>query len=164
MFRFLIVFLGLVSSFGFASSAQADQPSYDGSRGNPVVRAVYFHADWCANCRILQPELDKAKVSGKNLPVQHITLDFTNPQTWDAAIEIALDNNVVAAYNAYAGTTGLVVLVAGDTGEQIDCVNRLYTAPAMVHAFENAVQRVRSTQPGNRNTGSIVCPPSRMAP
>jgi thiol-disulfide isomerase/thioredoxin len=128
------------------------------------VKAVYFYASWCSNCKIVDPILEKARKQTKNLPVQHLTLDFSNPQTWDKAMEVAFDNDVVSAYNAYAGTTGMVVLLAADTGEQIDCVNRLFTVDTMALAFERAVERVETMATGSRDTGSMVCPVGRPAP
>jgi thiol-disulfide isomerase/thioredoxin len=153
----------LFAAFGSVDTV-ASAAEFAVPQQQPLVRAVFFHADWCSNCRMIAPVLDQAKNDGRNLRVEHLTLDFTNPASWDQAIEIALDHNVVSVYNAYAGTTGLVVLVAADTGERIDCVNRLYTAPAMVQAFESAVHRVETTPPGSRDVGSIVCPAGRMAP
>jgi len=143
--------------------------SYSASSADPVanssaakVRAVYFHADWCSNCLVLRPKLEQAKLDTVDLPVQHITLDFTNAQTWDQAMETALDEDVVATYNAYAGTTGMVVLLAADTGERIDCVNKLFSVATISESFKQAVDRVDTVAPGSRDTGSIVCPPSRM--
>ncbi|MBL1431365.1 MAG: thioredoxin family protein [Robiginitomaculum sp.] len=156
MTRLLLIAALVFSSFGSVAAYAADQTS--------KVRAVYFYASWCSNCRIVDPILEKARKQTKNLPVQHLTLDFSNPQTWDKAIETAFDNDVVATYNAYAGTTGMVVLLAADTGEQIDCVNRTFTADTMALAFERAVERVETMAVGSRDTGSMVCPTGRPAP
>lgn len=128
---------------------------------SPVVRAVLFRADWCANCHILEPILDVAMEQAKELPVELVVLDFTNAADWDQSVEIALDHNVVKTYNAYAGITGLVVLTSVDTGERIDCINRTFTAPAMVHAMKQAVAIVRSTPQGQRDHNSVFCPPGR---
>jgi len=152
--------MSLLLSVSFATADRA----LASSAVQPLVRAIFFHADWCPNCRVIVPALDRAKRDTAMLPVQFITLDFTTPQSWDQAIEIAVQNDIVSTYNAYAGTTGLVVLVAADTGERIDCINRTFTRSAMVQSFENAVTRVQTTQPGMRDTGSIICPPGRVAP
>ncbi|PHR60866.1 MAG: hypothetical protein COA47_06565 [Robiginitomaculum sp.] len=154
----------LIAAFTVVSASGATDVVVRTSSGQPEVRAVLFRADWCANCRVLEPVLAQAVAKATHLPVQHISLDFTNAQTWDHAIELALDHDIVTTYNAYAGTTGLVVLVAADTGERIDCINRLYTVDAMVAAFDKAVKRTRTSPPGSRDVGSVVCPPSRMAP
>ncbi len=162
--RLRSVLFVLIAAFATANASSATDVVVQASAGQPEVRAVLFRADWCANCRVLEPVLERAQSKAKHIPVQHIKLDFTNAQTWDHAIELALDHDIVSTYNGYAGTTGLVVLVAADTGERIDCVNRLFTADAMVAAFDKAVKRTRTSPPGSRDVGSAICPPSRMAP
>lgn len=127
----------------------------------PVVRAVLFRADWCANCHVLEPVLEKAMSDAAGIPVELVVLDFTNPQKWDQSIEVALDHNVVQVYNAYAGITGLVVLTAADTGERIDCFNRTFSAPAMVHAMKQAVSISLSAPKGSRARPSAFCPAGR---
>jgi len=164
MFRNTVTLWIVIISLGFAGALLSSKALLAQSINNPAIKAVYFHADWCSNCRILQPRLAEAKTSSAGLSVQHVTLDFTNSQTWDSAIELALEHDIVSTYNAYAGTTGLVVLVASDTGERIDCVNRLYTPDAMVQAFSRAIERTQTTKPGGRDSNSVVCPPSRMRP
>jgi len=140
---------------GFAGNAKAS------NQEQPVIRAVLFRADWCANCHVLEPVLKKAMAQAANIPVELVTLDFTNAADWDQSVEIALDHNVVKTYNAYAGITGLVVLTSADTGERIDCINRTFTASAMVHAMKQAVASVQSLPPGHRDQNSAFCPPGR---
>ena len=127
----------------------------------PVVRAVLFRADWCANCHVLEPVLEKAMSDAADMPVELVVLDFTNPQKWDQSIEVALDHNVVQVYNAYAGITGLVVLTAADTGERIDCINRTFSASAMVHVMKQAVSVSLSAPKGSRSRASAFCPAGR---
>ena len=127
----------------------------------PVIRAVLFRADWCANCHILEPVLEKAMAQAVDVPVELVVLDFTDAARWDQSIEVALDHDVVGIYNGYAGITGLVVLASADTGERIDCINRTFSAPAMVHAMEQAVLTAQSTAQGGRSGQSVFCPPGR---
>ncbi|MCF6294030.1 MAG: thioredoxin family protein [Robiginitomaculum sp.] len=156
MIKLVLITALVFSSFGGLTAYAGDE--------QPKVRAVYFYASWCSNCRVVDPILEKARKQTQGLAVQHLTLDFSNPQTWDKAMEVAFDNDVVATYNAYAGTTGMVVLLAADTGEQIDCVNRLFTVDTMALSFERAVERVETMAAGSRDTGSMVCPVGRPAP
>jgi len=140
---------------GFAGNAKAS------NQEQPVVRAVLFRADWCANCHILEPVLQKAMQQAADIPVELVTLDFTNAARWDQSVEVALDHNVVKTYNAYAGITGLVVLTSVDTGERINCINRTFTSTAMVHALQQAVAAVKTLPPGGRDQNSAFCPPGR---
>jgi len=146
-------FFSLLPVSGYSATAASVQP--------PVVRAVLFRADWCANCHVLEPVLEKAMSDAAGLPVELVVLDFTNPQKWDQSIEVALDHKVVQVYNAYAGITGLVVLTAADTGERIDCINRTFSAPAMVHALKQAVSVSLSAPKGSRSRASAFCPTGR---
>ncbi len=154
-FTALFLLFVLSPTMGMTKTAVARQPE------PPLVRAVLFRADWCANCHILEPVLEQAMVQAVGVPVELVVLDFTDAARWDQSIEIALDHDVVGIYNAYAGITGLVVLTSADTGERIDCINRTFSAPAMVHAMEKAVLTVQTTPPGDRSAKSVFCPPGR---
>ncbi len=155
--RFILKICLLVCALALPGAAMAAPTAF-----SPIlVRAAYFHADWCGNCRQIQPILQQAKKDAQALPIQHLTLDFSNAKTWDAAMETALENNIVSMYNGYAGTTGMVVLIAADTGERIGCLNRMFDAAAMVKVFEAAIKRVNTTPPGSRDAGSALCPAMR---
>ncbi len=156
---FTFALLLLVGAFA-PLYADAGEVKANGSP-QPVVRAVLFRADWCANCHILEPVLERAMAEVTEVPVELVVLDFTSPASWDRSIETALDHDVVQVYNAYAGVTGLVVLTATDTGERISCFNRTFSAPAMVHSMKQAVSISLSRQRGQRDSGSIACPQGR---
>lgn len=148
----------LMSLFGLP--AQAVSPA----KPTPLVKAVYFHADWCPNCKLLDPIYQKAKSDAKDLPVQFIRLDFTNNQTWDASMHLALDDDIVGTYNAYAPSTGFVILAAADTGERITCLHRLQTEAVMVEEIKRAVKSVQQKAPGHRGQAGVLCPTPRAQP
>ncbi|PHS29566.1 MAG: hypothetical protein COA85_00295 [Robiginitomaculum sp.] len=154
-FMTLLLFFVLNPVIGVAKDTAAR------NQEQPVIRAVLFRADWCSNCHILEPILEKAMAQTTDVPVELVTLDFTNAAKWDQSIEVALDHDVVGIYNAYAGITGLVVLTSVDTGERIDCFNRTFTASTMVHAMKQAVAAVQSLPQGHRDQNSAFCPPGR---
>ena len=159
--RRFITFALLITIWAMGPAASFAKSSTPSNAQPPVVRAVLFRADWCANCHILEPILEKAMAQAAGVPVELVVLDFTNPASWDQAIEVALDHNVVQTYNAYAGITGLVVLTSADTGERIDCINRTFSAPAMVHAMKQAVNFAQTLPQGQRNRQSAFCPAGR---
>ncbi len=159
--RDLFVFIFLLLTGMFVPAASYAESVVVDNAAQPVVRAVLFRADWCANCHILEPILEQAMMQVSDVPVELVVLDFTDPASWDNSIETALDHDVVKVYNAYAGVTGLVVLTAVDTGERIGCFNRTFSAPAMVHSMKTAVSTSLSLPRGQRDTGSILCPPGR---
>ncbi len=159
--RRFIAFALLITMLAIGPAASFAKSSTPRSAQSPVVRAVLFRADWCANCHILEPILEKAMAQAAGVPVELVVLDFTNPASWDQAIEVALDHNVVQTYNAYAGITGLVVLTAADTGERIDCINRTFSEAAIIHVMQQAVSTVRTVPQGQRDRHSAFCPAGR---
>lgn len=158
--RILLGFVLLMVQAVFPSAVAAGSMSPSTS-AELLVNVVLFRADWCANCHILEPVLEQAMEQIGDTPVELVVLDFTNAQKWDQAIEVALDHNVVKVYNAYAGLTGLVVMTVASTGERIDCFNRTFSAPAMVHAMKQAVSRAQSAPAGQPLSASAFCPPGR---
>lgn len=146
---------GLLAAIAHAAPAQTSAP---------LVKAVYFHADWCPNCKLLDPIYQKAKSETKDLPVQFIRLDFTNNATWDASMQLAMDDDIVSTYNAYAPSTGFVILAAADTGERITCLHRLQTAEVMVADLKQAVKQVQTQPPGQRALQNVLCPSPRAMP
>jgi thiol-disulfide isomerase/thioredoxin len=163
--RLLIVSLAIFWGLLPLNTAFSVQPPDIIRTQQPAVKAILFRADWCVNCHILEPVLDKAFKQDKDLPVNLVVLDFTymrsDPASWDAAVDKAIKENVVKVFNAYAGITGLVVLTAADTGEQIGCINRTFSAKAMVHAMQQAVQVTKTLPQGKRAQPSVFCPPAR---
>ncbi len=150
LFSFVLAGFGLAG--GAAGHAQSAQP---------VVRAVLFRADWCPNCHVLEPEFDKALRAVADQPIEEVVLDFTNSQTWDESVNRALDHDVVSVYNGYAPSTGFVVLVAADTGEPIDCLDRRFSYELMAETMRRAVQRVHNQPRGKRSAQSALCPTPR---
>jgi thiol-disulfide isomerase/thioredoxin len=163
--RLLIVCFALIWGLLPLHAASSAQPPDITRAQPPRVKAVLFRADWCVNCHILEPVLEKAFNQSKDLPVNLVVLDFTymrsDPASWDAAVDKAITQNVVKVFNAYAGLTGLVVLTAADTGEQIGCINRTFSTKAMVHAMQQAVQSTQTMPQGKRALPSVFCPPAR---
>jgi len=122
------------------------------------VYLVNLTAEWCPNCKILDPRLDEASAKFKDGSVERIELDFTNGQTMKAAFEEVNGTMTAGVFADYAGLTGLAVLVAADSGEKIDCVNRTMTSGAIEMQIEAAKTIVRNNPIGKRATGSILCP------
>ena len=129
--------------------------------------AVYFRADFCGNCRVLDPELAAARAASRDLPVRHLTLDLDAPaEDYDAVMFAMLDRGLADLYNAYLGLTGVVFLIAPDTGLPVDCLTRQDNADRIVLRLEHALGVVRSQGPQAREPviGSICPAPMRALP
>ena len=44
----------------------------------PVLKIINFTADWCPNCRILDPRIDEALLSFEDGVIEVVRLDMTN--------------------------------------------------------------------------------------
>lgn len=81
--------------------------------------AVAFHADWCGSCKILGPNITKArgKADLDNQNVLFVTLDLTNATTRNQSKLMAHALGLGEFYKTNAGKTGFVLLVNSKTGE-----------------------------------------------
>jgi thiol-disulfide isomerase/thioredoxin len=146
------------------ATAVAEPVSVQRSAMTPVLKVVNFTAEWCPNCRIFDPNLHAALEGFDDGTVELVTIDITDAAAWDASTERAIEANIIPIYNGYVGITGLAVLVAADTGEKIECLNRTLDAEGIAMMIDRSRDRVGTTAPGNRAVRSVMCPPMREMP
>lgn len=118
-----------------------------------VITTAYFRADWCGNCRLLDPVWADVRTRSieNDIPVTHTVLDLTaSAARYDASVMTLLDLRLGPVYNRYVGLTGLVFIAASDTGELVDCLTRLDTASVMLQRLEAAQLTVATHPPGDR--------------
>lgn len=134
------------------------------------VRALNFTAEWCPNCRILEPNLDAALAAMPQGRAQRVDLDVTafrtgTPEEASAALarvraQLA-EAKASVLWEYYAGITGVVVLVAADTGEPLACFTRLQDEAAMTARLAQAILRTQEEKAGARYKAGTVpqgCP------
>ena len=124
------------------------------------VTLVSFTAEWCPNCKILDPRIEQAMQQVDREQVDHVVLDFTDDARREAAYETINGTLLANPYADYVGVTGLGVLMATDSGETIDCVNATMTSSVIVDRIQAAWRRVETTPIGKRSAQSLFCPPS----
>ena len=110
--RWLLPVLSLL----FASAAVA-QPVADQSgeqQRKPAV--VYFHADWCSNCKVLGPRFIEAS-RGFDSQLRLLIVDYTNEETLRASQLKALELGLfeLVSQNRH---TGYAVLLNDDGSER----------------------------------------------
>ncbi|WP_323763224.1 thioredoxin domain-containing protein [Maricaulis sp.] len=134
---------------------------------HPPLIAVYFRADWCGNCRVLEPVYHSAQglLQASSVEVEFLTLDLTaSADAYDAAMFSMLDHRMGDIYNRYLGITGIVFIAASDSGELLDCITRRDSATVMLARFERALERVQAEQSGVRHDPvGASCPPALRA-
>lgn len=103
------------------TSETAPQPDAD-------VYAVVFYADWCGNCRVLDPKVMSVWPGFSDRPIEMVKLDFTDAETTEASQTLAARYGLGDVFEADAGRTGFIVLVDADSGAEIDRIGSRDTA------------------------------------
>ena len=154
----VIAFLGVLVT-AFASNAFEKTEPRPAGRA-PTLYVVNFTADWCPNCKILDPALDNALSTVRTPAIEHVVFDLTDLDRTQATFNLVNGTILGGVYGDYVGLTGLVVMVAADSGETVDCATRVMDASAIAISIENSLQLVRNRPVGERGGDSILCPPT----
>lgn len=135
----------------------------------PTLKIINFTAEWCPNCRILDPEMRAALRDFSADDVALVELDLTNAgryatpdeksTTFANAISLADSHQAGYLWDWYGGVTGLGVIISADNGEPLSCFNRLLDADAIAARLREADIISRRRQPGTRMPDGPDCPP-----
>lgn len=134
----------------------------------PVVKIINFTADWCPNCRILNPRLDEAIETFERGSIERVDLDVTDirrntsiikrGQIEADLVQLAGTHDVAYLWDWYGGVTGIAVAVAADNGEALTCFMRPMTAKDIEKRLTLAKILAENGQPGNRQPDGMNCP------
>ncbi len=107
----------------------------------PEVLGVLFYADWCGSCKVLEPEIDKArgKADLDNEAVLFVRLDLTDATRSHQASMLASSLGLGEAFAQKAGATGFMLLVDAETKEVISMVTRKSDAAAIADQVKAAI-------------------------
>ena len=126
----------------------------------PVLRIINFTADWCPNCRILNPRMAEALQAFPEGEIELVNLDMTNARagqdqmtvinTHNDAIRLA--DSVKAGYlwDWYGGRTGIATVLAADNGEPITCFMRVVSTEQIEDRLKLARILAMRAPPGQR--------------
>lgn len=134
----------------------------------PVVKVINFTADWCPNCRILNPRLDEAIDTFDTGLIERVDLDVTRVRRNTSIIERgqieaellekADAHQVAYLWEWYGGITGIAVAVSADNGEALTCFMRPMTAKAIEKQLNLAKILAENGKPGRRQPDGVNCP------
>lgn len=99
--------------------------------GEPVVKIINFTADWCPNCRIVDPRIDEALARLDSTDFELVEVDMTDTKrvpdevrdaTVIEAIRLVDSHQAGYVWDWYGGLTGISTVIAADNGEPISCI------------------------------------------
>jgi len=138
----------IAMTLGLGSSANS------ASFNTPDIYVVMFKADWCAPCKVVEPNLHKALNSLGDNRVELVNIDISNPGLSEIGAHAAFDRNIVNQYNRWLGVTGFAAIIDGDTKTTLGCVNMLYDAESMATHIRNLKTYAIANQP----SFDVTCP------
>ncbi len=142
----VITILGAAITLGAAMTAKAQQ--------RPDMYVVMFRADWCAPCKVVEPNLQRAlKILG-DPGIKFINIDITDPLRSERSAHLAFDAAIVKQYNQWYGTTGFAAMIDADTKNTLGCVTIIYDANTMARHIKN----LKSYALANKPSVDITCP------
>lgn len=141
-------YLGLtaLSAFALAPAASANQP--------PEMYVVFFSADWCGPCRIVEPKLSQALGTLRDPAIERVNIDITTPGNSEIGAHRAFDRNIVRQYNEWLGVTGFAAIIDADTKNTLGCVNMMYDANSMAMHIKN----LKTYAMANKQSFDLTCP------
>ena len=137
----------LALAAGLGSSAHAVPTGSD-------LYVVMFRADWCAPCKIVEPNLRDAMSMLSDPKIEYVNIDISTPSLSEISAHRAFDLNIVPQYNSWMGVTGFAAIIDADTKRTLGCVNMTYDAPTMAKHIGN----LKTFAVANQSTFDITCP------
>lgn len=134
----------------------------------PAVKVINFTADWCPNCRVLNPRLAEALDKIDTDEAVRVDLDLTDVRgNEDEAARTEVINGIIAQtydhkvrylWDWYGGFTGIAVIVAADNGEPLSCLHRRLSANKMADLIRESLVLAQYSPPGKRRPEGPDCP------
>ena len=100
---------------------------------------VKFHADWCGSCRVLGPNIEKArgKAALDDDAVLFVKLDLTDATSRNQAGLMASAIGLGTYYEENSGKTGYALLVDPETGATKGRLTKDMDAGKIIEAIQN---------------------------
>lgn len=124
------------------------------SMRTPDVYVVMFKADWCAPCKVVEPNLRQALGQLRDPGIEYLEIDISNPGLSEIGAHKAFDRNIVAQYNGWLGVTGFAAIIDGDTKRTLGCVNMLYD----VQSTATHIRNLKTFAVANQPSFDTTCP------
>ncbi|NNC37532.1 MAG: hypothetical protein EX271_03420 [Acidimicrobiales bacterium] len=120
----------------------------------PDIYVVFFSADWCGPCKIVEPNLSRALGTLRDPAIERVNIDITTPGNSEIGAHAAFDRNIVRQYNEWLGVTGFAAIIDADTKQTLGCVNMTYDA----HSMAMHIKNLKTFAQANKSSFDLTCP------
>lgn len=112
--------------------------------GQPRVYGVLFYADWCPKCKVLKPELERARLEDQldDEDVLFVRLDLTDETTSHQAQLMANALGLEDYYVENEGRTGFMLLIDPTSGQAIDRLTKSMSAEEISQRIDSALKKL----------------------
>jgi len=120
----------------------------------PELYVVMFRADWCAPCKIVEPNVSQALNTLRDPSIEYVTIDISNPNLSEISAHYAFDRQIVPQYNRWLGVTGFAAIIDATTKTTLGCVNMQYSPNDMATHIRN----LKTYALANQAAVDFTCP------
>ena len=126
------IILTLILVFGFWGNTMAEEPK---------VVGVLFYADWCTNCKVLEPKLTAIKQEFADQPIIYERIDLTDSTTRKVSFADAKKKGLGLIARRYGRATGHMVLVNAESKEVLGRIFSGQSKAQIRQKFRTALAR-----------------------
>ena len=110
------------------------------------VYSVLFYADWCGSCKVLDPNIEKARGQSDldNKSVLFVRLDLTDATKRHQSSLMADALGLGNFYKENAGATGFALLVDAETKKIITKITKKSDAKVISSQIKSAISQASS--------------------
>lgn len=132
----LTLLLAVISYTTYAYQTQTTSIAIENTSETKLI-AVRMYADWCGNCKALDPKVDAIKGSFHARGVLFTRFDQTDEFAVAQSEMLAARTQLSAAFEEWKGKTGVMLLVDPTSGDILKVINHRMSPEEISAAIES---------------------------
>lgn len=126
----------LLLALPFSANAARELPK-------PKLMAVYFYADWCANCKVLSPKIMEARTKGDldKKEVLFVTLNLTDKTTIHQAVLLSSALGIGDYVKQQGSSTGYIAILDATKKSELARFDRANSSEEIEKGFTGLLNK-----------------------